>query len=164
MEIITISHNGSIVKAVAVKQGQGEDILYRLVEADRNNELVMQVLQASQKLPDLIDSIISRDFDIVIEESPEKSTRGERIEKMKKRSDRSDRTVHGFTQDGGQVVRYNTAGKWWVEYPNGLRERQHVTISQAVDATHTFLTGKAGGLRFDAIARQRYGAKGQVSQ
>lgn len=41
-----------------------------------------------------------------------------------------DRTVHGKTADGGTIVRYDRASKWYVEYGDG-RTRRHVSIDEA---------------------------------
>lgn len=66
----------------------------------------------------------------------------------------ANRTVHGFTDDGGEIVRYDRAGKWYFEYRD--RRRRHVTIAEAVKAA---IAGKAlldrpGGLAFDARVRR----------
>ena len=44
-----------------------------------------------------------------------------------------DRTVHGQTLDGGDVVRYELAGKWYVEYRDG-RKRLPITLRLAAIA------------------------------
>lgn len=68
---------------------------------------------------------------------------------------RTDRLVHGMTNDGGQIVRYNRAGKWYIEYPD--RKRRFVDIRQAVDAalTGTARLGLPGGGVFDRLYRTR---------
>lgn len=67
----------------------------------------------------------------------------------------TDRTVHGFTADGGQVVRYERAGKWFIEYPDA-RPRRAVKLDDAVAAAveGTVIFGRPGGLTFDARARK----------
>ena len=74
----------------------------------------------------------------------------------------SDRTVHGMTQDGGQIVRYDRAGKWWIEYPpESLKPRRSVTLAGAVAEARrgrAFL-GRYGGRMFDAAYR-----KGQADE
>lgn len=64
---------------------------------------------------------------------------------------RDDRTVHAITVDGHRVVRYDRAGKWYVEDENGCR--QHVTLDEAVRmstrrGSAVFLS-KQGGREFD---------------
>lgn len=69
----------------------------------------------------------------------------------------ADRTVHGFTDDGRQVVRYDRAGKWYIEYPEGAgKKRRHVTITEAVRAAISgrVVYGRPGGLAFEARVRK----------
>lgn len=67
----------------------------------------------------------------------------------------SDRTVHGISQTGGEIVRYDRAGKWYVEYPG--EGRIPITVGDAaLFATAergTFFLGKPGGQQFDAKVR-----------
>ena len=43
-----------------------------------------------------------------------------------------DRTVHAWTRDGAQLVRYERAGKWYVEYdPKSMKPRRHVSLRAA---------------------------------
>lgn len=65
-----------------------------------------------------------------------------------------DRTVHGKTADGGEIVRYDRAGKWYVEWPTN---RYQVSLREAarlasMPGASAFL-GRSGGLRFDAAMR-----------
>lgn len=69
----------------------------------------------------------------------------------------SDRTVHAVSADGIEVVRYDRAGKWYLEPPSHLLlPRQHVTIAEAVrfarwcadNGGRVFLR-RAGGTAFD---------------
>jgi hypothetical protein len=67
----------------------------------------------------------------------------------------SDRTVHATAPDGGQIVRYDRAGKWYLEYPTGrLRPCRQIKFAEAVKlasqiGSYVYL-GKPGGRRFDA--------------
>lgn len=71
-------------------------------------------------------------------------------------------TVHA-AYDGMEIVRYNRAGKWYLEPTNKNLKRQHVTIKQAADqaiwarrnlgSAQVFL-GKPGGMRFDKLVRE----------
>ena len=73
----------------------------------------------------------------------------------------NDRTVHGLTDDGGEIVRYDRAGKWYFEYRD--RKRRHVTIAEAVQAAAAgkAVLGRAGGLAFDAKVRKLRGEAGR---
>jgi hypothetical protein len=70
----------------------------------------------------------------------------------------SDRTVHARLSDGREVVRYDRAGKWWVEIVGG--PRRSITVGEAIDLacvpgeTQVFL-GRAGGGSFDAAVEKR---------
>lgn len=75
----------------------------------------------------------------------------------------SDQTVHGVTADGGFLVRYDRAGKWYVEYP-GLRmiPARRVTLREAValataDGAEAVL-GLPGGGAFDRKVTERTNA------
>jgi hypothetical protein len=62
----------------------------------------------------------------------------------------ADRTVHGMTVEGYEIVRYDRAGKWYVE---GNGYRTHVSVSKAATLAtepggRVFL-GLGGGGRFD---------------
>lgn len=59
------------------------------------------------------------------------------------------RTVHGLTVFGNEIVRYDRAGKWYVE--NIIGTRRHVTVREAARAAkhgRAFL-GRHGGAAFD---------------
>lgn len=68
----------------------------------------------------------------------------------------NDRTVHARARGGGEVVRYDRAGKWYLENsPEGGRVQ--ITLDEAVflaiqDGAEIFL-GRPGGRRFDACVR-----------
>jgi hypothetical protein len=65
----------------------------------------------------------------------------------------NDRTVHAIAQDGSDIVRYNKAGKWWIEHPT--LPRRQITVHQAAElaAQGTPRPGLPGGTRFDALTR-----------
>lgn len=77
-------------------------------------------------------------------------------------STNSDRTVHAVTSTGGEVVRYDRAGKWFIEWPPsvGLRRRRLTLREAAKLGTNPFskvFLGRPGGLRFDAAVRRLTG-------
>jgi hypothetical protein len=44
-----------------------------------------------------------------------------------------DRRVHAILPEDGELVRYDRAGKWWVEYPaHAFKPRRRVSLSGAV--------------------------------
>jgi hypothetical protein len=67
-----------------------------------------------------------------------------------------DRTVHATTLHGKQIVRYDRAGKWYLEDPPG-RWRVRISLATAVCEAAQFgsyvYLGKPGGKRFDAAVR-----------
>lgn len=66
-----------------------------------------------------------------------------------------DRTVHARTRLGNEVVRYDRAGKWYVE--SSSLPRQRLTLAQAVKMALApgaeVYFGRPGGGRFDAAVR-----------
>jgi hypothetical protein len=67
-----------------------------------------------------------------------------------------DRRIHGVSQTGGEIVRYERAGKWYVEYPEGNRlpcTVEDAALFATADRA-TFRLGVAGGQRFDALVRR----------
>lgn len=76
-----------------------------------------------------------------------------------------DRTIHGISQSGGEIVRYDRAGKWYVEYPT---HRLPVTVEDAaLFATADraqWLPGRPGGRRFDASVRSLLGEQTIAAQ
>lgn len=66
----------------------------------------------------------------------------------------ADRTVHGKTASGHEIVRYDRAGKWYLEASG---DRRRITLVEAVTfATNPGSTVKyyrSGGRRFDAMVR-----------
>lgn len=65
----------------------------------------------------------------------------------------SDRTVHGLTEDGAEIVRYDRAGKWYIERAGVRRE---VTVAGAAEeaAKGRHYERLMGGSAFDAKARR----------
>jgi hypothetical protein len=73
---------------------------------------------------------------------------------------RPDRQIHGITEDGGVIVRYDRAGAWYYEEPGQQRTRIRVAEAVAlacVPGAHWF-EGKPGGLYFDAQVRKIRGS------
>jgi hypothetical protein len=70
-----------------------------------------------------------------------------------------DRRLHGRVGHG-EIVRYDRAGKWYVEWPGSTR--YHVTLAEAVDLATGFkgaaYLGIPGGGRFDAAVRRKLAA------
>ena len=70
----------------------------------------------------------------------------------------TDRTVHAKSASGVELVRYDKAGKWWLEQA-GVRSPVH-SIAQAVEAglamQHVYLD-RPGGKVFSAKVRKRRG-------
>lgn len=66
-----------------------------------------------------------------------------------------DRQVHGVSANGGEIVRYDRAGKWYLE--NG-RGRHRITLAGAVslatDPGADARLGLPGGTSFDAGVRR----------
>ena len=74
-----------------------------------------------------------------------------------------DRTVHA-SYPGMEIVRYDRAGKWYLEPTDPRLKRQHVTIKQAVGSALWALGnggqvffGRSGGSRFDTLVRGQEG-------
>jgi hypothetical protein len=70
-----------------------------------------------------------------------------------------DRQIHAITAAGGEIVRYDRAGKWYIEYPILGLPRQAVSLMGAVaEATRpgaTVLDRRSGGTAFRAAVRRR---------
>jgi len=68
----------------------------------------------------------------------------------------NDRRVHAVTVLGAEVVRYDRAGKWYIEFPDGRRKA--ITLSEAVrraTASGSLArVGIPGGGAFDAALRR----------
>ena len=64
----------------------------------------------------------------------------------------NDRRVHGRAADGTEVVRYDRAGKWWIEDADG--SRRPLSLAGAVDVMRQpqsiWYPGVLGGRAFDA--------------
>lgn len=71
----------------------------------------------------------------------------------------TDRTVHAVLRDDTEVVRYDTAGKWYAEpLPTRLIPRQKLTVGQAAQMvkndSEAFINfGQPGGSTFDRLVR-----------
>lgn len=68
-----------------------------------------------------------------------------------------DRTVHGHSMwpsDPWDVVRYDRAGKWYIEHGDGRRVRVTVNHAAKVAARNHFNPGLPGGRTFDALVRK----------
>ena len=66
-----------------------------------------------------------------------------------------DRTVHGtgsVSDHTWEVVRYDIAGKWYLEHTDCAQRRQ-VSLDVAVRSCDTPYLGRSGGQRFDAKVR-----------
>jgi hypothetical protein len=82
--------------------------------------------------------------------------------------DNADRCVHAYT-DQMEIVRYERAGKWYLEPKIAGLPRQRVTVQQAADYFfHAYEAvedgtvgyagvefGRPGGRRFDFLVKQR---------
>lgn len=67
-----------------------------------------------------------------------------------------DRTVHGRSvADAWEVVRYDRAGKWYIEHTDGRRVRVTVQHAATVAAAGAFFPRLPGGRVFDQMVRAR---------
>lgn len=70
-----------------------------------------------------------------------------------------DRTVHASHPDGRQIVRYDRAGKWWLEHdPPLMRPARHIGVREAArialqleEEGGTIIMGRPGGNAFDRL-------------
>lgn len=69
-------------------------------------------------------------------------------------TDDFDRRVHAVLPDGSEIVRYERAGKWWVE--KSVRRPVSLTeaVTLAVERDAVVYSGKPGGGTFDARVRK----------
>lgn len=70
-----------------------------------------------------------------------------------------DRTVHATSSTGDEVVRYDRAGRWWLERADGTRAPLRLTtaVAEAIVIARTggrVHLGRLGGGRFDAAYRK----------
>lgn len=79
-----------------------------------------------------------------------------------------DRSVHARLADGSEVVRYDRAGKYFLESPDGSRER--ITLGKAVQHAFTardndgrVFLDQPGGQSFDALFRRLDRVRGHLS-
>lgn len=67
-----------------------------------------------------------------------------------------DRRVHATTAESAEIVRYDRAGKWYVERPDGTRRQ--LTVQEAVSLATApgarRYPGQHGGERFDHLVRK----------
>jgi hypothetical protein len=70
----------------------------------------------------------------------------------------NDRTVHASNHEA-EIVRYDRAGKWYIEYRDG--DRRRISLRQAAKFAcllyvrdGVILTGKPGGRAFDRAVHQ----------
>lgn len=67
---------------------------------------------------------------------------------------KNDRTVHGITPDGCEIVRYDRAGKWYLEDGAGKRVRAlRIADAAALAAQGRAHLDKPGGQSFDKKVR-----------
>lgn len=70
-------------------------------------------------------------------------------------TDDRDRTVHAISPAGAEIVRYDRAGKWFME---GSAHRQPMSLADAVDTAllpgATVFLGRLGGKLFDARVKK----------
>lgn len=76
-----------------------------------------------------------------------------------------DRTVHATRADGAEVARYDRAGKYYLEHPDGRRYplTLETATSIAADPTSRWHERKPGGMRFDAVVRDKIAARKNAS-
>lgn len=84
-----------------------------------------------------------------------------------------DRTVHAIIPDGGMIVRYDRAGKWYLEYPARTgRPRAQINLAKAVelaldnedkDGCRIYMN-YAGGSTFDARVRKLKAARATAAR
>jgi hypothetical protein len=68
-----------------------------------------------------------------------------------------DRTVHGLDiamGDAWEIVRYDRAGKWYIEHPDGRRVRVGVNYAARAAAKGEAYLNRPGGQIFDARVRK----------
>lgn len=67
----------------------------------------------------------------------------------------SDRQIHATLRDGREVVRYDRAGKWFVEGQHGRRAVSVLEAAQtAIQYAGEIHYGLPGGSRFDSAVRR----------
>lgn len=72
---------------------------------------------------------------------------------------RTDRRVYAVSAEGQlEIVRYDRAGKWWIERHRPFQSRTHVSVRFAADTARLFETmgghvnlGRPGGRTFDRL-------------
>lgn len=75
-------------------------------------------------------------------------------------NDLPDRRVHAVFQDGGEIVRYDRAGKWWYERGDYRRQLSLNEAVQFVSDESQWNRGVPGGRTFDSrVARKLEGLR-----
>lgn len=76
---------------------------------------------------------------------------------MSEHKSESDRTVHAVCADGREIVRYNRAGKWWIEHTSGRVPLRLQSAAEIAAVTTRFggevRFGLPGGMAFDKRVR-----------
>lgn len=70
-------------------------------------------------------------------------------------SDDNDRTVHAELADGHQIVRYDRAGKWYREGPDGRMLLNVAAAANYVESRDEWRPDVPGGQVFDSLVRRR---------
>jgi hypothetical protein len=80
----------------------------------------------------------------------------------------TERIVHAGLADGGAIARYDRAGKWYLEYPEGSGKKRRLlslkeAVQLAVDNEHLegayIAKGRYGGLAFGAAVTRAQAAR-----
>jgi hypothetical protein len=67
---------------------------------------------------------------------------------------RDDRKVHGRSRNGWDIVRYDRAGKWYLEREGEKRQSVKLEDAARLAAWAHFYPGKPGGQAFDTRVRK----------
>lgn len=75
------------------------------------------------------------------------------------RIDPTDRVVHARSKSGDEIVRYDKAGKWWLERADGTRAplKLPTAVSEAIEFSKTggtIFENRYGGTMFEAKVRK----------
>lgn len=71
----------------------------------------------------------------------------------------SDRTVHGVSANGADIVRYDRAGKWYLEPRDAFRSRLTVADAAGHAALGIHRAGLPGGQVFDSLVARLKAAR-----
>lgn len=72
----------------------------------------------------------------------------------------SNRTVHGVSANGADIVRYDRAGKWYLEPRNAFHSRLTVAEAAGHAALGVHRPGLPGGQAFDSLVARLKAARG----